>query len=92
MLDMTIDHPTIIAGNPPEKRPDHLREFWTTMEYKPWWGNALYLAAFLGGLSVAASAAGQGSRLSPANLSGAWELFGENITNVIQFSKFEILL
>src|SRR5712675_2267003 len=39
----------IIAGNPPEKRLDHLREFWATMEYKPWWGNAPYLAPFLGG-------------------------------------------
>ncbi len=28
---------SIIAGNPPEKRVERLREFWTTMEYKPWW-------------------------------------------------------
>jgi NTE family protein len=27
----------IIAGNPPDKRLDRLREFWTSMEYKPWW-------------------------------------------------------
>src|SRR5277367_141539 len=27
----------LIAGNPPEKRLERLREFWTSMEYKPWW-------------------------------------------------------
>jgi NTE family protein len=31
----------IIAGNPLEKRLERLREFWATMEYKPWWGNSL---------------------------------------------------
>src|SRR5271170_2270637 len=27
----------IIAGNPPDKRLERLREFWTAMEYQPWW-------------------------------------------------------
>ena len=34
----------IIAGNPPEKRLDNLREFWTRMEYKPWWNDSPFLA------------------------------------------------
>jgi NTE family protein len=34
----------IIAGNPPDKRLEHLREFWATMEYKPWWENSPFLA------------------------------------------------
>jgi NTE family protein len=38
----------IIAGNPADKRLDQLRKFWTTMEYKPWWGNSPYLAPWLG--------------------------------------------
>ena len=37
----------IIAGNPADKRLDQLRKFWTTMEYKPWWGNSPYLAPWL---------------------------------------------
>jgi NTE family protein len=32
----------IIAGNPADKRLDQLRKFWTTMEYKPWWGNSRF--------------------------------------------------
>src|SRR5450631_3059135 len=38
----------IIAGNPPEKRLDRLREFWTSMEYKPWWEGFPFLAPWLG--------------------------------------------
>ena len=38
----------IIAGNPADKRVDRLRKFWTTMEYKPWWGDSLYLEPWLG--------------------------------------------
>src|SRR5579871_4847091 len=38
----------IIAGNPPDKRLAHLREFWARMEYKPWWANAPFLAPWLG--------------------------------------------
>jgi NTE family protein len=34
----------IIAGNPPDKRLKHLREFWATMEYKPWWEDSPFLA------------------------------------------------
>jgi NTE family protein len=34
----------IIAGNPPEKRLDSLREFWRTMEYKPWWESSPFFA------------------------------------------------
>jgi NTE family protein len=38
----------IIAGNPADKRLDQLRKFWTTMEYKPWWGNSPFLEPWLG--------------------------------------------
>jgi NTE family protein len=38
----------IIAGNPPEKRLDCLREFWTSMEYKPWWRDSPLLASWFG--------------------------------------------
>jgi NTE family protein len=38
----------IIAGNPADKRLDQLQKFWTTMEYKPWWGNSPYLEPWLG--------------------------------------------
>src|SRR5258708_20498043 len=38
---------SIIAGNPPERRVERLREFWTTMEYKPWWEDSP-LAPWLG--------------------------------------------
>jgi NTE family protein len=34
----------IIAGNPPEKRLGNLREFWRTMEYKPWWETSPFFA------------------------------------------------
>jgi NTE family protein len=34
----------IIAGNPPEKRLARLREFWKTMEYKPWWEDSPFFA------------------------------------------------
>jgi NTE family protein len=37
----------IIAGNPLEKRLHNLREFWTTMEYKPWWRDSPFLAPWL---------------------------------------------
>src|SRR5271169_7248727 len=39
---------SIIAGNPPEKRVERLREFWTSMEYKPWWEDSPFLAPWLG--------------------------------------------
>jgi NTE family protein len=42
----------IIAGNPPEKRLDRLREFWTSMEYKPWWQDSPLLASWFGGSRV----------------------------------------
>jgi NTE family protein len=38
----------IIAGNPADKRLDQLRKLWTTMEYKPWWGNSPFLEPWLG--------------------------------------------
>jgi NTE family protein len=38
----------INAGNPANKRVDRLRKFWTTMEYKPWWGDSPYLEPWLG--------------------------------------------
>jgi NTE family protein len=38
----------IIAGNPPHQRVDRLREFWTSMEYKPWWEDSPLLAPWLG--------------------------------------------
>jgi NTE family protein len=38
----------IIAGNPPGQRLERLREFWTSMEYKPWWGDSASLAPWLG--------------------------------------------
>ncbi len=31
----------LIAGNRLENRLERLREFWATMEYKPWWGETL---------------------------------------------------
>jgi NTE family protein len=31
----------LIAGNKLERRLDALKEFWATMEFKPWWGDAL---------------------------------------------------
>jgi NTE family protein len=34
----------LIAGNPPEKRLERLREFWSTLEYKPWWEDSPLLA------------------------------------------------
>jgi NTE family protein len=37
----------IIAGNAPDKRADRLREFWTLMEYKPWWEDSPFLAPWL---------------------------------------------
>jgi NTE family protein len=37
----------IIAGNAPDKRLDRLREFWTLMEYKPWWEDHPFLAPWL---------------------------------------------
>jgi NTE family protein len=35
-------------SNPPEKRLDCLREFWTSMEYKPWWPASPLLASWFG--------------------------------------------
>jgi NTE family protein len=37
----------IIAGNPPDKRLERLREFWTAMEYKPWWEDFPFFAPWL---------------------------------------------
>jgi NTE family protein len=37
----------IIAGNSPDKRLERLREFWTTMEYKPWWGDFPFFEPWL---------------------------------------------
>src|ERR1700760_3701268 len=37
----------IIAGNPPDKRADRLREFWRLMEYRPWWEDSPFLAPWL---------------------------------------------
>ena len=31
----------LIAGNKLERRLDRLKEFWATMEFKPWWRDAL---------------------------------------------------
>jgi NTE family protein len=53
----------IIAGNPPGKRLIHLREFWRTMEYKPWWGDAPYLAPFLEGSQFLADFTSQAARV-----------------------------
>ena len=47
----------IIAGNPPDKRLARLREFWTTMEYKPWWEDSPFFAPWLANRSF--------SRISP---------------------------
>src|SRR5882757_1685750 len=38
----------IIAGNPPDKRLERLREFWTSLEYKPWWEGSPFVAPWLG--------------------------------------------
>jgi NTE family protein len=51
----------IIAGNPPEKRLDHLREFWGAMEYKPWWGNSL--APWLGNSQLLADFTNQSANM-----------------------------
>jgi NTE family protein len=37
----------IIAGNPPEKRLECLRKFWTSLEYKPWWDESPFLTPWL---------------------------------------------
>ena len=44
----------IIAGNPPDKRLEHLREFWATMEYKPWWEDSPFLAPWFSNSSILA--------------------------------------
>jgi NTE family protein len=36
----------LIAGNPPEKRVERLREFWTSMEYRPWWEDSPFSSLF----------------------------------------------
>ncbi len=38
----------LIAGNPPEKRVERLREFWTSLEYKPWWQDSPLFGSWLG--------------------------------------------
>src|SRR6516225_7513738 len=47
----------IIAGNPPNQRLDRLREFWTSMEFKPWWEDSLFLAPWLGAAELSNRAA-----------------------------------
>jgi NTE family protein len=39
----------LIAGNPPKRRLERLREFWTLLEYKPWWGNSALFTEWFGG-------------------------------------------
>ena len=36
----------LIAGNPPEKRVERMREFWTSMEYRPWWEDSPFSSLF----------------------------------------------
>ena len=43
----------IIAGNPPHKRLERLREFWTAMEYKPWWEDSPFFAPWVSKSMVA---------------------------------------
>jgi NTE family protein len=43
----------IIAGSPPDKRLKWLREFWTAMEYKPWWEHSPFFAPWMSKSMVA---------------------------------------
>jgi NTE family protein len=38
----------LIAGNPPKRRLERLREFWTLLEYRPWWGDSSLFAQWFG--------------------------------------------
>jgi NTE family protein len=38
----------LIAGNPPKRRLERLREFWTSLEYKPWWGDSALFTQWFG--------------------------------------------
>src|SRR5271170_437896 len=53
----------IIAGNPPEKRLARLREFWTTMEYKPWWDSYPFLTPWLPNAQVLADWTSQSAHM-----------------------------
>jgi NTE family protein len=53
----------IIAGNPPEKRLDRLREFWTSMEYKPWWEDSPLFAPWLGNSRLFAELSNQAAHV-----------------------------
>jgi NTE family protein len=54
----------IIAGNPPDQRLERLREFWTSMEYKPWWEGSPFLAPWLGNSRLAAEMLNQAAHIS----------------------------
>jgi len=54
----------IIAGNPPGQRLDRLREFWTSMEFKPWWEDSPFLAPWLGNSRLAAELSNQAAHVS----------------------------
>jgi NTE family protein len=53
----------IIAGNPPNQRLDRLREFWTSMEFKPWWEDSPFLAPWLGNSRLAAELSNQAAHV-----------------------------
>jgi NTE family protein len=54
----------IIAGNPPERRLDRLRAFWTSMEYKPWWEDSPFLAPWFGNSRLATEWSNQAAHVS----------------------------
>ena len=54
----------IIAGNPPSKRLDRLREFWTSMEYKPWWEDSPLFAPWLGNSRLFAELSNQAAHVA----------------------------
>jgi NTE family protein len=54
----------IIAGNPPGRRLDRLREFWTSMEYKPWWEDSPLFAPWLGNSRLFAELSNQAAHVA----------------------------
>jgi NTE family protein len=54
----------IIAGNPPGQRLDRLREFWTSMEYKPWWEDSPLFAPWLGNSRLFAELSNQAAHVA----------------------------
>ena len=54
----------IIAGNPPGRRLDRLREFWTSMEYKPWWEDSPLFAPWLGNSRLFAELSNQAAHVT----------------------------